>query len=422
MTDDTTTDKELRNYKRPMLDAIIRANASPEAVQAAQAEIDRRAANQRAKKRATRAAQAPPAAPPEPEEPAANGEPPEPPEPLILQHRDQPEGYLTPPAPIPPVLARDDGHPLLYAGCLNGLFGEVGSGKSWAALLCIRHVLQHGGRAALLDYESTVAALGQRMRLLGGETILDTMQDPDRFLSYRGTKIREDVHQNSTLRTELANWLIEADINLLILDGQTTAGCPPDGGDVMPWYRQHLGPFIAKGITVITVDHVPKRRAGRPPGPVGSFWKLAIVDGVGLTVSGRCWTATQPGYVDLTIAKDRHGQAGAMGDRIATILGEWTDGSFGLTIGPPANHRGANTTSQKTERADKLLGWSRLEAGETVTVAQAADFLGVSKNTASTYLRDLTEEGWLTTEAGPRRATLYQLAEDGDVLDFPEPD
>ena len=65
---------------------------------------------------------------------------------------------------------------------------------------------------------------------------------------------------------------------------------------------------------------------------------------------------------------------------------------------------------RRAEQIDRLLDWPRLKIGKPVAVAMAAKFLGVSKNTARSYLQELVADGGLVAEN--RGQTIdYRLAE-----------
>ena len=52
---------------------------------------------------------------------------------------------------------------------------------------------------------------------------------------------------------------------LVIIDAVNSAGCPSDGADVAPWFKSHVEPF-GKDVTVLMLDHIPKRSDDRAPG------------------------------------------------------------------------------------------------------------------------------------------------------------
>lgn len=76
----------------------------------------------------------------------------------------------------PPVFfPRSDGPCLLYAGKTHYFIGESESGKTWAALVAIKDILERGLGAMFIDYEDEAATFVNRLRQLGvsGDVIRD---------------------------------------------------------------------------------------------------------------------------------------------------------------------------------------------------------------------------------------------------------
>ena len=97
---------------------------------------------------------------------------------------------------------------------------------------------------------------------------------------------------------EALEWLQESEgPALVVIDSAESAGCPADGSDVAPWLQKIVEPFRDAGCTVLVLDHVPKRKEGRPLGPIGSQHKLAKIDGAALFVSGVPWTQKTDGHL-----------------------------------------------------------------------------------------------------------------------------
>ena len=95
-------------------------------------------------------------------------------------------------------------------------------------------------------------------------------------------------------------------------------------------------PFLETGCTVVVVDHVPKRKEGRPLGPIGSQHKLARIDGAALFVTGIPWTQKTDGHLVLTNHKDRHGMLPApIGKAVARMIGTHEYGTLNLSIVSP---------------------------------------------------------------------------------------
>ena len=122
---------------------------------------------------------------------------------------------------------------------------------------------------------------------------------------------------------------------LVIIDAVNSAGCPSDGADVAPWFKSHVEPF-GKDVTVLMLDHIPKRSDDRAPGAIGSTHKRSVLTGVSLLVEGKAWTRKEPGRVTLRNHKDRHGVLPAgLGKVVAAITGEYKDGVLTLDAIPP---------------------------------------------------------------------------------------
>ena len=77
-----------------------------------------------------------------------------------------------PTSAIPPILFRSDGETLMYAGMLNTIFGEPGSGKSWLALMAVIQGVRDGRRSVWWDFESSTSTLATRLVALGAADLV----------------------------------------------------------------------------------------------------------------------------------------------------------------------------------------------------------------------------------------------------------
>ena len=108
------------------------------------------------------------------------------------------------------------------------------------------------------------------------------------------------------------------------------------GPDVAPWLLKMALPFREAGCTVLVLDHVAKKKEGRPLGPIGSQHKLARVDGAALLVTGGAWTEGTNGLLVMVNHKDRHGQLPAPnGKAVARVIGTHEGESLHLSIVAP---------------------------------------------------------------------------------------
>ena len=69
--------------------------------------------------------------------------------------------------PAPAVLVRSDGATILYAGRLNGLFGQPGSGKTWVALAMADAAIAQGRHCIWLDFEDNPQTFYTRAMSIG---------------------------------------------------------------------------------------------------------------------------------------------------------------------------------------------------------------------------------------------------------------
>ena len=235
-----------------------------------------------------------------------------------------------------PLLQRNDGEPLFYEGKLNWLFGTPGTGKSWVALCAMQATLERGGRVIYWDHEDRASTLLARARKLGIDLTAQHREGQVRYM-------RPGLADYARPLGDLLDWLTRNVIcnplgvtSLVVIDSAESAGCPSDGTDVAPWIAKMLLPFMDFGVSVLVLDHVPKRKEGRPLGPIGSQHKLARVDGAALLASGVPWTQKSDGYVTLTNHKDRQGGLPApTGKPVARIVGTHEGANLTITIVPP---------------------------------------------------------------------------------------
>ncbi len=228
------------------------------------------------------------------------------------------------------MLQRRDGSTLFYNGKLNFLFGTPGGGKSFLALHCVHEALLQGQRAAYWDHEDTTSTLSRRSKRMG----LDLA---DFWREGQFKYVRPGLNDSALAMAEILAWIKASDgPALVVIDSAESAGCPSDGTDVAPWLAKIVQPFLDAGATVLVLDHVPKRKEGRPLGPIGSQHKLARVDGAALFVSGVPWTAKADGYLTLYNHKDRHGMLPApIGKAVARVIGTHEGETLHISIVAP---------------------------------------------------------------------------------------
>ena len=144
---------------------------------------------------------------------------------------------------------------------------------------------------------------------------------------------------------------------LVVIDSAESADCPSDGSDVAPWLAKIVLPFLDAGCTVLVLDHVPKRKEGRPMGPIGSQHKRARLDGAALYVTGVPWTQKTDGHLILYNHKDRHGFLPAPNKKaVARVIGTHEHGTLNLSIVAPETEDNLEESYLPTLRALAVFG------------------------------------------------------------------
>jgi hypothetical protein len=202
---------------------------------------------------------------------------------------------------------------LLYAGRLNEFHGESGIGKTNISLAIADRIMRAGGVVLFLDPEDHPAGIAQRFLSLGG--------DPSNLLQ----RFKYVHNPEPSDYPGLIEWARKAKPQAVILDGMAEAlvaeGYNEDKAeDVLPFLRQRIRPFADAGAAVVIADHVAKNKESRGRNPRGSGGKLGRYDGAVYQVElVKPYSPVTSGAVRLTIAKDRNGGVGHVGQRIAEL-------------------------------------------------------------------------------------------------------
>ncbi len=217
--------------------------------------------------------------------------------------------------PTPELLTRTDGAALLYAGQINGIHGDSGTGKGWVACTAIAEVIRSGQRAMLIDLEDTPTSIVARLRLLG----LDDAQI-SAGLDYR----RPQEPFTITAVARLCADVVEGRHALVVIDslGEAFALAGVDenkDSEVGPWLRNVARPLADTGAAVLLVDHSTKS-SDNPLHPSGSKRKRAAIGGASYLIEAvKPLTRDDGGRLKVTCAKDRHGHH-ARGEVVAHVV------------------------------------------------------------------------------------------------------
>ena len=318
-------------------------------------------------------------------------------------------GEVRPPT-LPSIGERNDGAHILYAGKINGIYGDPETAKTWFALHLAQQVLSAGGTVALIDIDhngenDTV----DRLRKLGVSNQL--IGDPAHFRYY----IPETPAELLATRDDI----IEQHPTLCILDsiGELIPMLGLDSNsndDISRGYRAMLTPLAQEHTAVLTIDHLAKAGKSDHGYAIGGIAKKRIINGA--YYHAEALTIPAPGIVGkvrIMVTKDRpggireHAPQGSLGNFI--IDSSASDGHINTlianTIGSPL--RPTNTM----ERISRLLagtdGMHKTTINKEIAVKQA---------TMDQAIIVLVQEGFVRTSQVAGK-TIYYHERDYRQLD-----
>ena len=318
-------------------------------------------------------------------------------------------GEVRPPT-LPSIGERNDGAHILYAGKINGIYGDPETAKTWFALHLAQQVLSAGGTVALIDIDhngenDTV----NRLRKLGVSNQL--IGNPAHFRYY--------IPETPTELLATRDNIIEQHPTLCILDsiGELIPMLGLDSNsndDISRGYRAMLTPLAQENTAVLTIDHLAKAGKSDHGYAIGGIAKKRIINGA--YYHAEAITIPAPGIVGkvrIMVTKDRpggireHAPAGSLGNFI--IDSSASDGHVNAlianTIGSPL--RPTNTM----ERISRLLagtdGMHKTTINKQIAVKQA------SMDQAITVLM---QEGFVRTSQVAGK-TIYHHERDYRQLD-----
>jgi hypothetical protein len=310
--------------------------------------------------------------------------------------------------PEPTVLRRDDDAHLFYAGMVNGVHGDSGTGKGWVVCTAVAQQVRLGRISMVIDLEDVATSFTARLLMLGCKA-----EDIDRYVRY----IRPQVELGDAVVAYWCELIAELDVVLVAIDSLGEAfgleGIDENKDtEVGPWMRRVARVLAEAGPAVVLIDHATKS-ADNPLHPSGSKRKRAAIGGASFLV-----TATKPlvkgkgGRLRIVCAKDRHGNY-ARGETVANLVLRPVDEFYlDATLYTPtpaeeSNDLPAELAARAAVAAVKaegkplsqsaLCGAMKIKAGSEVK-RQGID-LAVAR-------------GALTESVGPRNARIFTYAHD----------
>ncbi len=203
---------------------------------------------------------------------------------------------------------------MLYAGRINEIHGEPGTGKSNIAMALSNAVMSAGGLVIYIDPEDTPTGFTRRSLQLGARP-----EDLTQRCRYLNSSSPDDI-------ALAQRWAAIHRPTLVVIDGMaecmSAAGKNEDKADeVISFLRDQAKPFTDDaGAAVLISDHVTKSWEDRGLWSRGSGAKMGRYDGVSYALSLiDAYAPGQAGAVQLTVAKDRNGGVGVKGKPVAEV-------------------------------------------------------------------------------------------------------
>jgi hypothetical protein len=321
--------------------------------------------------------------------------------------------------PPPSVFERVDGVRLFYAACVNALFGESESLKSWIVAVITVQLFALGLHVIYIDCEDGPETLIERLRALGA-----TAEQIRAHLTY--------INPAGPL-DELAQAVVQEAIELrgapalAVIDGVTEAMTdigldPMSGTDVAAYYAGSPKWLAQTGAAVCLVDHVTKSQEGRGRWAIGSERKVSGLTGAAysceaITPFGRGKTGT----VKISVAKDRRGHVRRHADSRGVIavaeFKSWPDDGVTATFAAP--EASTDGVFRPTYLMTKLSQAIVEQPGLTKSALRAA--VPGKNDTKDLALELLVNEDYVKVTNGARGAHFHHsmrpfvVVKDGDL-------
>jgi hypothetical protein len=258
---------------------------------------------------------------------------------------------------------------LFYAGSINMLFGDSGTGKSWVAFGIAQQEARAKRHVVYVDFESAPRSVHDRLRDIGM-----TAEQIDGYFHY----VDASGGFGDAEQLFLAQLVVSTGAKTLFIDtsGEAMGGDGYDANkdvDVIAW-RNKLSLFYASnGLCVIELDHIgvgfDTRRVA------GSFRKRAGLTGISIqaeTYRGYAHARGREGRTKLIVRKDREGSF--QKDQLATvfILKDDIRGEHGhCSFRPPAEDERASNDPDKPKVPERWITAASMMRENDIDISQS---------------------------------------------------
>lgn len=312
----------------------------------------------------------------------------------------------------PTVGILEDGKALFYRGCVNGIHGISGGGKSWIAARLVLECIEKEEHVVYVDLEDSAETLLQRLADMGADP-----EQVRQFLHYVAPEVSFKEAQVMFLER-----MLDIKPTLIIIDstGESLGleGVDPNADqEVAAWTHQFPRRLARQPYKpcILLIDHVPKAMEEALM-PIGSQRKQAALTGAAYSVrvvEGSRFSRDRSGYVRLVCGKDRHGWHVTGDDAAAFHVSPLRatmddDGEFVLdstiicTFTPPKVND--DDTLKKA-----ILEYVRVN--QPVSKTKVKNSVEGRATRILELVADLVEEGRLKVEEGARKAHMLSIAD-----------
>lgn len=311
--------------------------------------------------------------------------------------------------PMEPTLGSIDGQfCILYPGMTHCIFGDSGSGKTWATLALVAQELRAGKRVKYIDFENGLMTIGNRLAnvlQVPGELLV-----PDRF-KYMWFDEKPETNELDEEAEEGYDLVIIDGVDASMALWETDANKPTE---VRKWYNEFPQRFADEGSTVLSIDHTVKKSVKdlkpKEQQPGGAGTKLAVLTGAAFYLHPRDGYDLVPGRRGIVEAfvtrKDKDGYLKAKSVKATGHLfnfiidvddtGQTVVGFEAASHDQMSNSPAASVPSLTDEARDILTVLSK--SSVPMLVGKIKEAMGKRSTTVSHTLQALVERGFVLQE------------------------